>query len=831
MKSSVKFVGFIAILAVIGAFFIGCDDGLSELTGTVTITGTAQVGQHLSANISHTNAGYWGFSYTWNRSGTDESIGSSQWYTVQTSDIGSTITVTVTAPRSFGSITSEPTAMVTGASLPALGGTVSISGTAQVGQIVTADTSSLGGSGTIFYTWYRNGSVIVGSNSTYIIQNEDIGSTITVTVMRSDNSGSFTSEPTIPVTNPALPALTGTVSINGTAQVGQTLTANTSALGGSGTITYQWRQNGTTVIGTNSPTFTVTSAGYTITVTVIRSDNSGSITSTPTSAASDDPSLPALTGSVSINGVNQTGQTLTANTSALNGSGDISYRWRRNGIDVGTNSDSYVLSFTDIGYAITVSVTRFGHSGNVTSAATNAVVSGEDANGLRYVLITNNTAYSVSRGSAIASELVIPAIYNGLPVTTIPENGFVNYSNLTSLEIPESMTNVASGAFDGCINLSITWNYNSPLRAWNFREYLKNVIISDNVTSIGWGAFSGCTGLTSITIPDSVTSIGSNAFQDCLGLTSVIVPDSVTSIDWGAFSGCNNLETITIPFVGDGSVNEDTHSTRLARIFNSSYSYSATNVPSSLKTVIVTGGTIYNSAFSFLTNLTSITIGNNVTGIDRGAFQGCTSLTSVTIGNSVTSIGQNAFSNTGIWNNAPDNSVVYADKWVVGYKGTTSSDLTLNADTIGIASSSFMNYTGLTSITIPNSVTSIGGDAFFGCNNLVSIDVGTNNPNYASQDGILYNKARSQLLMCPPGFSGSITIPNSVTSIGGGAFFGCTGLTSVTIGTITSSNFISDSGGRLTFPGNLRTVYFDAGGGAGTYTTANPGSNAVWVKQ
>ena len=102
-----------------------------------------------------------------------------------------------------------------------------------------------------------------------------------------------------------------------------------------------------------------------------------------------------------------------------------------------------------------------------------------------------------------------------------------------------------------------------------------------NVTSIGYGAFMGCKGVTSVTIPNSVTSIGKSAFSDCSGITSVAIPNSVTSIGDRAFSGCSGLTSVAIP--------------------------------------------------------------NSVTSIGSGAFEGCTGLTSVTIPNSVTSIGSGAF--------------------------------------------------------------------------------------------------------------------------------------------------------------------------------------------
>ena len=163
--------------------------------------------------------------------------------------------------------------------MPRVTGSVSISGTAQVGQPLTANTERLGSSGSISYQW-RRGTTNVGTNSSnYTVNFNDVGSSITVTVTRSGNTGSVTSAKTAVVT---LPALTGSVSISGTAQVGQTLTVDTWNLGGSGTISYQWRRGGNwgTIVGTNW-NYTVESAdvGSSITVTVTRSGYAGSVTS------------------------------------------------------------------------------------------------------------------------------------------------------------------------------------------------------------------------------------------------------------------------------------------------------------------------------------------------------------------------------------------------------------------------------------------------------------------------------------------------------------------------------------------------------------------------
>ncbi len=238
-----------------------------------------------------------------------------------------------------------------------------------------------------------------------------------------------------------------------------------------------------------------------------------------------------------------------------------------------------------------------------------------------------------------------------------------------------------------------------------------------SVTSIGYNAFYGCTGLTSVTIPDSVTSIGDYAFRDCTGLTSVTIPDRVTSIGGGAFSGCSGLTSITIP----DSITS-----------------------------------IGYSAFYNCTGLTSVTIPDSVTSIGWEAFYNCTRLTSITIPDSVTSISSDAFTNTAYYNNTYnwDGGVLYAGNWVLDCNTSKSGILEIKPGCVGIGDDAFYNCKGLTSVTIPDSVTSIGSDAFRNCTGLTSI-----------------------------------TIPDSVTSIGGEAFYNCTGLTEINWNVMKISDF------------------------------------------
>jgi hypothetical protein len=494
--------------------------------------------------------------------------------------------------------------------------------------------------------------------------------------------------------------------------------------------------------------------------------------------------------------------------------------------------------------------------------------------------ITNGTI-TITGYSGPGVAVTIPAVINGLPVTTIGSYAF-EYSGQTSVTIPSSVTSIGDDALG---NRSLTTisvdTQNSFFSTVNGVLFDKNqttlleypealsggYTIPASVTSIGTNAFK-YSGLTRVTIPNSVTNIGNGAFTFCRSLSSVTIPDSVASIGDNAFYNCIGLSSVTIP----GSVANLGNA-----VFEQCYSLASVTIPGSVSRV-------GDYAFAYCTNLTSLAMSNGVSNIGDSAFYYCTALAKVTIPGSVTNIENSAFeacdSLTTISVDTQNsffssvNGVLFdkSQTTLLKYPEGLSGGYMIPASVTSIGDSAF-EYSGLKSVTIPNSVTNIGGAAFYGCvgltnvtipnsvtsiedfafdgssltsitipdsvtsigdwvfvTNLTAITVDTNNPAYSSLDGVLFDKSQTTLLKYPEGLSGGYTIPTSVTSIGNSAFYECVGLTNVTIpNSVTGIGpyaFVNCSSlTSITIPGSVVSIDLAAFGGcsglASVYFTGN----------
>ena len=351
-------------------------------------------------------------------------------------------------------------------------------------------------------------------------------------------------------------------------------------------------------------------------------------------------------------------------------------------------------------------------------------------------------------------------------VTSIGSYAFDSCSNLTSIAIPKNVTSIGSRAFYDCNDLKAV--YITDLKKWcniEFKGYYANPLYYAQKLYLNGEL------VTKLIIPNGVTEIKAYVFYNCNSLTSITIPDSVTSIGDDAFYGCTALqytEYENLLYLG----NEDNPYLVLVDVKDTSLTNYTINPNTKY---------IYNNAFYNCDSLTSITIPEGVTSIGSYAFYNCDSLTSITIPEGVTSIGGSAFRgcNSLASITIPDSVTSISDYTFSSCINLTS--ITIPNSVTSIGSHAFAWCYRLTSITIPESVISIGESAFGSCDYLKNVNVNKNNPIYCDIGGVLFSKDKTTILCYPASKNSQYIIPDSVTSIGSYAFYGCTSLTNITI--------------------------------------------------
>ena len=368
------------------------------------------------------------------------------------------------------------------------------------------------------------------------------------------------------------------------------------------------------------------------------------------------------------------------------------------------------------------------------------------------------------------------------------------------------------GVYSGPCGESLTWSYDPErytltiegsgdmedfrytVAPWdNYSESLRTVILPEGLTSIGEGAFLTCLSLESLTIPSSVTKIGFCALDGCNALTCIQVAEDnrdYCSVD-GVLFDKSMTELLHYPAKKPESVYviPDGVKSIPAGAFYLCLQLERVEFPDSLTS-------IKHYAFEHCRSLKSVSLGNGVKEITGNAFSDCPSLESVWIPKNVQSIESYAFDASAMKEIqvAADNPYYCSEDGVLFNKSKTKllqypagkqdASYEIPDGVTRIAESAFAGCSALTSVTIPASVESIAWDffAFAKCDALTEYRVAEDNPNYSSEDGVLFNKDKTILLKYPNGRQEtSYTIPDSVIRIGSNAFNDCDKLSELTI--------------------------------------------------
>ena len=387
-------------------------------------------------------------------------------------------------------------------------------------------------------------------------------------------------------------------------------------------------------------------------------------------------------------------------------------------------------------------------------------------------------------------------------------------TGLTAVSLPASLTRTESDAFQSCKNLtSITIDAaNTSYVSADGILYTAGMMhlmicppgisgsftIPSGVQMIGGMAFYDCDSLTEVIIPEGVISIGTSAFAFCEKLAQITIPASMSFINGNAFEGCSALTDVYY-----GGTQEQWNNTMIGGEndpLTTAQKHFAGGEPE-----VIASGTCGEGLNWTLNSdgLLTVSGAGDMENYDTEAPAPWTdhkaSILSAVIESGVTHVGSFAFS---------------------GCENLAQISLPDTLQTIG---NQAFGSTGLTTVSLPASLTRTESDAFQSCKNLTSITIDAGNTSYVSADGILYTAGMMHLMICPPAFSGSFTIPSGVQMIGGMAFYDCDGLTEVIIpeGVIsigTSAFAFCEKLAQITIPASMTFINGNAFEGCSALT-------------
>lgn len=324
--------------------------------------------------------------------------------------------------------------------------------------------------------------------------------------------------------------------------------------------------------------------------------------------------------------------------------------------------------------------------------------------------------------------------------------------NATELVVPEIVSDIVDDAFKNCTGIV-------------------SVKIADSVTSIGRSAFEGCSALKNVTLPADLQTLNGSAFADCTALEEILLPETLTSLGGSAFDGCVALQTIDLP-------------AGITRIESATFRDCSALTSVEMKGDITV---IDQYAFSGCERLSEFSISATVTKIGDHAFENCKSLTSVTIPAACKKVGWYAFTNCEKLESADLNCAIIDDGAFSGCESLAV--VTLGSSVKSIESGAFEKC-GLTSLKIPDSVTTLEFAAFGSCEQLESADIGNGITELSwnlfsgcsalrtvTTRGVLTEIGQKTFADCVSLIS--YTIPATVTKVGGYAFSGCVRLVEI----------------------------------------------------